>query len=118
MQARDAPDYPTLASDLFVIWRGNGSVWPSPDRAVVFLSADKKQLDGSAAYSRDWSQAKTFQSRSAAGVWMIENRNKRGQAYDGAEITTVAELIARRFPGPLSSSPAKTRPGSPRDGGR
>jgi hypothetical protein len=85
---------------------------------VVFLSADKKQLDGSAAYSRDWSQAKTFQSHAAAGVWMIENRNKRGQAYDGAEITTVAELIARRFPGPLSSSPAKTRPGSPRDGGR
>ena len=97
-QAKDAPDYPGLASDLFVIWRGNGSVWPSPNRSMVFLSGEKKQLDGSATYSRDWTQAKTFQSRAAAGTWLIENRTKRGQAYDGAEITTVGELIARRFP--------------------
>jgi hypothetical protein len=65
---------------------------------MVFLSKDKKQLDGSAVFSRKWSEAKTFQSHAAAGVWLIENRNKRGQAYDGAEITTVGELIARRFP--------------------
>jgi len=97
-RAKDAPDYPVLAADLFVIWRGNGSVWPSPNRSMVYLSADKRQLDGSATYSKDWSGAKTFQSRAAAGVWLIENRNKRGQTYDGAEITTVAELIARRFP--------------------
>ena len=96
--AKDAPDYPALAADLFVIWRGNGSVWPSPHRSMVFLSKDKKQLDGSAVFSRKWSEAKTFQSHAAAGVWLIENRNKRGQAYDGAEITTVGELIARRFP--------------------
>jgi hypothetical protein len=98
VRAKDAPDYPALAPDLFVIWRGNGSVWPSPNRNMVFLSKDKKQLDGSAVFSRKWSEAKTFQSHAAAGVWLIENRNKRGQAYDGAEITTVAELIARRFP--------------------
>lgn len=98
MKAIDAPDYPALAIDLFVIWRGNGSVFPSPSRKMVFLSGSKTQLDGSAGYSREWSQAKTFVSRAAAGSWLIENRNKRGQAYDGAEITTVGELIARRFP--------------------
>jgi hypothetical protein len=101
VKAKDAPDYPALAPDLFVIWRGNGSVWPSPGRNMVFLSGSKTQLDGSASYSREWSQAKTFQSRAAAGLWLIENRNKRGQAYDGAEITTVGELIARRFADPL-----------------
>ena len=95
--AKDAPDYPAIPVDLFVIWRGNGSLWPSPNRSMVFLSKDKKQLDGSAVFSRKWSEAKTFQSRAAAGVWLIENRNMRGQAYDGAEITTVGELIARRF---------------------
>lgn len=97
-RAKDAPDYPALNSELFVIWRGNSSVWPSPHRRMVFLSRDKKQLDGSAVFSRKWSEAKTFQNRTAASVWLIENRNKRGQAYDGAEITTVGELIARRFP--------------------
>ena len=95
--AKDAPDYPALAPDLFVIWRGNGSVWPSPNRSMVFLSKDKKQLDGSAVFSRRWSDAKTFQSHTAAGLRLMENRNRRGQAYDGAEITTVGELIARRF---------------------
>lgn len=95
--AKDAPDYPAIAVDLFVIWRGNGSVWPSPNRVMVFLSKDKKQLDGSAVFTRKWSEAKTFQSRAAAGAWLTENRKKRGQAYDGAEITTVGELIARRF---------------------
>lgn len=97
MHPKDASDYPGLAPDLFVIWRGNGSIWPSPNRSMVFLSGTKKQLDGSARFSRDWSDAKTFKDRVAANDWMVENRTKRGQAYDGAEITTVAELIARRF---------------------
>lgn len=97
MLPQDAPDYPALAPSLFVIWRGNGAIWPDPNRSMVFLSASKKQLDGSARYSHEWSDAKTFDSRAAATIWMIDNRNKRGQAYDGAEITTVAELITRRF---------------------
>lgn len=83
--AKDAPDYPVLASDLFLIWRGNGSVWPSPNRSMVYLSADKKQLDGSATYSKDWSGAKTFQSRAAAGIWLIENRNKRSSLRWGRD---------------------------------
>lgn len=98
MHPKDAADYPALAPDLFVIWRGNGAIWSSPARSMVFLSGSKKQLDGSARFSRDWADAKTFPDRVAANVWMVDNRTKRGQAYDGAEITTVAELIARRFP--------------------
>lgn len=97
LHAKDAPDFPALAPDLYVIWRGNGSVWPSTNRSMLYLSRDRTQLDGSATYCRKWSDAKTFQSQQAAGLWLIENRNKRGQAYDGAEITTVSELIARRF---------------------
>lgn len=64
---------------------------------MVFLSATKKQLNGSARYT-ETRCGRTFASRMAAGDWMVENRNKRGQSYDGAEISTVAELIARRFP--------------------
>jgi hypothetical protein len=98
MRATEAEDYPAIAVDLFVIWRGTAAVWPNPARKMLFLSATKKQLDGSARYTRESSDAKTFASRMAAGEWMVENRNKRGQSYDGAEISTVAELIARRFP--------------------
>ncbi|RYE08088.1 MAG: hypothetical protein EOP22_14890 [Hyphomicrobiales bacterium] len=98
MHPKDATDYPGLPVDVYVIWRGNGSIWPSQHRSMVFLSGSKKQLDGSARFSRDWTDAKTFPDRISANDWMAENRSKRGQAYDGAEITTIAELIARRFP--------------------
>ena len=98
MTAANALDYPSLPVDLFVIWRGTAAIWPDPARKMVFLSATKKQLDGSARYTSDSSDAKTFESRTAARDWMAVNRNLRGQAYDGAEISTIAELIERRFP--------------------
>ena len=98
MKAANAADYPTLALDTFVIWRGTRVVWPHPERKTLYLSATKTQLDGSARYTHDSSDAKTFDSYLAASDWMSQNRKVRGQAYDGAEISTVAQLIARRFP--------------------
>lgn len=98
MKATEAADYPALAVDLFIIWRGTRAIWPHPGRRLVFLSASKVQLDGSARYTHESSDAKTFESRKEAKDWMVANRNRRGQAYDGAEITTVSELLVRRFP--------------------
>lgn len=98
MNAANAADYPALAPDVFVIWRGTRVIWPHPERKTLYLSATKTQLDGSARYTDDSSDAKTFESYLAASDWMAENRKIRGQAYDGAEICTVAKLIDRRFP--------------------
>lgn len=98
MKPADAIDYPALPVDMFVIWKGTTAIWPDPARKVVFLSATKKQLDGSARYTSESSDAKTFESRPAAHEWIAANRTLRGQAYDGAQISTVSELIARRFP--------------------
>ena len=61
-QAKDSPDYPALPPDLFVIWRGNGSVWPSPNRSMggpndhrqggfTFSSRDRNQFHQSFGFS-------------------------------------------------------------------
>lgn len=96
----DAIDYPKLDPGLFVCSSGSAEVWPSAHRQTFYLSKTKTHtMNGSALYTSDWQDAKTFKTASAAGQWMLENRRKRGQAYDGTAVISIADLIATRFAG-------------------
>jgi hypothetical protein len=98
---QDALDYPKLDPALFVIWSGSNEIWPDARRRTFYLSAKKVHtINGSALYTMQWQDAKTFPTYAAAGAWVVENRKKRGQAYDRIMISTVGELIAARFPSP------------------
>lgn len=105
-ECADALDYPKLDPALFICWVGNNAAWPHADRRTLYLSATRKDvMKGSALYTPMPEQARTFKTKAEANAWMLENRKKRGQDYDGLQITTVAELVRRRFPEP--KAPAK-----------
>lgn len=89
-------DYPRLDDALWIIWNWNDVPWPSGNRRTGFLGNRRHDpMKGYALWEPSWDLGLTFQSREDAEAYLREQETKRGMAWTGVRITTVATYKAR-----------------------
>lgn len=90
-----ALDYPHLPEETWVIWHSNDIPWPDARRRLSYLSKDKTHiLKGWALFTDCHENAKTFDNKGDAWLWLKQNEDLRGHPYS-VNITTVGEMKRR-----------------------
>lgn len=89
-----------LDPNAYIYWHANGDPWPAANRELHYLTDQKRHvIHDFALWTTDPNYAKTFTDPHEAGKWLDEQTAKRGISY-GARFSTVAEMIAERYPEP------------------